>query len=208
MSQLRVSSSCAERTAHWTRRRVAYPLERATSEMEDLSRFSLAPVDLPSARMPAYVTSGWDGSAHVTHAIGGPMTKSSGAGTAFRYSFALALAVSLSGCGVMFGGTTKDISVVSTPSEARLTTEPLTGSFTTPATLTLNRKTAYTLVVWKEGYREAQVPIEKHIARRPVGPRHSAWSGRSGRGCGDRRVVGSPANGASMTLSTGLRSSK
>ena len=95
------------------------------------------------------------------------MTKSSGAGTAFRYSFALALAMSLSGCGVILGGTTKTITVVSTPSEARLTTEPLTGSFTTPATLTLNRKTAYTLVVWKEGYREAQFPIEKHMR---VGP--------------------------------------
>ena len=95
------------------------------------------------------------------------MTKSSGAGTAFRYSFALALAMSLSGCGVILGGTTKTISIASTPSEARLTTEPLTGSFTTPARLTLNRKTAYTLVVWKEGYREAQVPIEKHMR---VGP--------------------------------------
>ncbi len=95
------------------------------------------------------------------------MTKSSGAGTALRYGLALALAMAIPGCGVIFGGTTKDISVVSTPSEARLTTEPLTGSFTTPATLTLNRKTAYTLVVWKEGYREAQVPIQKSIR---VGP--------------------------------------
>lgn len=95
------------------------------------------------------------------------MTKSSGAGTAFRCSFALALAISLSGCGVIFGGTTKEISVVSTPTEARLTTEPLTGLFTTPATLTLNRKTAYTLVIWKEGYREAQVPIQKSMR---VGP--------------------------------------
>lgn len=95
------------------------------------------------------------------------MTESNGAGTAFRPIFALVLVMSLSGCGVIFGGTTKTISVVSTPSEARLTTEPLTGSFSTPATLTLNRKTAYTLVVWKEGYRETQFPIQKSMR---VGP--------------------------------------
>lgn len=95
------------------------------------------------------------------------MTKSSRAGSAFRCSFALALAMSLSGCGVIFGGTTKTITVASTPTEARLTTAPLTGSFTTPASLTLNRKTAYTLVVWKEGYQEAQFPITKSMR---VGP--------------------------------------
>ncbi len=95
------------------------------------------------------------------------MTNHRSAGTALRYCFALALAMSSSGCGVILGGTTKTISVTSSPSEARLTTEPLTGSFTTPATLVLNRKTAYTLVVWKEGYQEAQFPIIKSMR---VGP--------------------------------------
>jgi hypothetical protein len=96
------------------------------------------------------------------------MSKSSGIGAGVRVSTTLSLALFLSGCGVIFGGTSKTLSVVSTPTEARLTTEPLTGSFTTPATLTLQRKTAYTLVVWKEGYREAQFPIQKSMRVVPL----------------------------------------
>ena len=96
------------------------------------------------------------------------MTTCSVSRGAARSLLTLAAALSLSGCGVVFGGTTKDITVVSTPTESQLTTEPVTGSFTTPATLTLQRKTPYTLVVWKEGYRETQLPLQKSIRVVPL----------------------------------------
>lgn len=78
------------------------------------------------------------------------------------------LALALSGCGVLTGGTTKTISVNSNPSTARLTTEPLTGSFTTPAALELERKKTYTLVLWKEGYEETQYPIIRKMRTVPL----------------------------------------
>ena len=43
----------------------------------------------------------------------------------------VAVAFSVSGCGVMFGGTTETLRVSSSPAAARLTTEPATGTFTT-----------------------------------------------------------------------------
>jgi hypothetical protein len=86
----------------------------------------------------------------------------------FNLPLVVALTLSLSGCGVIFGGTTKTISVASSPSVARLTTEPLTGSFTTPVTLTLERKKSYTLIAWKEGYRETQFPIRKKMRKGPL----------------------------------------
>ena len=81
----------------------------------------------------------------------------------FRLTLTLALALALSGCGVLIGGTTKTISVGSDPTSARLTTEPLTGSYTTPTVLELERKKSYTLVLWKEGYQETQFPIQRKI---------------------------------------------
>ena len=82
---------------------------------------------------------------------------------AIRPLAVLPLLIVLSACGTVFGGTTKMITVNSTPSQARLTTEPLTAEFTTPATLTLERKKSYTLIVWAEGYREAQFPIQRKM---------------------------------------------
>ena len=87
---------------------------------------------------------------------------------AVRAPLVLAAALSLSGCGVMFGGTTKTISVNSRPTEARLTTEPLTGTFSTPAILELERKNSYTLVLWKEGYEETQFPITRRMRTGPL----------------------------------------
>ncbi len=78
------------------------------------------------------------------------------------------LALASAGCGVMFGGTTKSITVNSNPSAARLTTEPLTGTYSTPATLELERKHRYTLVLWKEGYEEAQYPLARKLRTGPL----------------------------------------
>jgi len=89
-------------------------------------------------------------------------------GFGFRLSTTLGLVLLMSGCGVIFGGTTKSLSVASTPSAARLTTEPLTGSSTTPTMISLARKNAYTLVLWKEGYQETQVAIQKKMRIGPL----------------------------------------
>lgn len=91
------------------------------------------------------------------------MTRTTRSAPSVRPLLVLPLVIALSGCGTIFGGTTKMLSVNSTPSQARLTTEPLTAEFTTPATLTLERKKSYTLVVWAEGYREAQFPIQRKM---------------------------------------------
>lgn len=88
--------------------------------------------------------------------------------SAVRIPVVLALAMSAAGCGVMFGGTTKNISVTSAPSAAVITTQPSTGMYTTPTTLSLERKHAYTLVLRREGYNEAQFQIRKSMRTGPL----------------------------------------
>jgi hypothetical protein len=83
-------------------------------------------------------------------------------------SFAVGMVVSLSGCGVMFGGTTKTIQVVSAPVGANITTTPASGTFTTPTALTLERKHSYTIVATKDGYSDAQFQIRKSMRSGPL----------------------------------------
>ena len=80
-------------------------------------------------------------------------------------SVAVAVALSLQGCGVMFGGTTETIRVSSSPAAARLTTEPTTGTFTTPATLELN---SYVLTASLDGYRPAELQIRQEMRTGPL----------------------------------------
>ena len=80
----------------------------------------------------------------------------------------LTLAMSLTGCGVMFGGTTKNISITSAPSAATITTSPQTGTTTTPTTLSLERKNNYTLIATRDGYNEAQFQIRKSMRTGPL----------------------------------------
>ncbi len=79
-----------------------------------------------------------------------------------------ALAISVVGCGTMFGGTTKNISVTSAPSAATITTNPSTAVFTTPTTLNLQRKNEYTLIARRDGYNEAQFQIRKSMRAGPL----------------------------------------
>ena len=81
---------------------------------------------------------------------------------------ALTLVMLLTGCGVIFGGTTKNISVTSAPSAATITTEPSTAMSTTPTTLNLQRKNEYTLIARREGYNEAQFRIRKSMRTGPL----------------------------------------
>jgi len=74
----------------------------------------------------------------------------------------------LAGCGVMFGGTTKTISVTSAPAGAHLTTVPSTAEFTTPTSFSLERKHSYTIKATKDGYKEAQAQIQKRMRTGPL----------------------------------------
>ena len=67
----------------------------------------------------------------------------------------------LTGCGYFMGGSTKLISVQSTPTAATITITPMTGQFTTPITLELSRKHAYVIKAEKEGYHDANFMIRK-----------------------------------------------
>ncbi len=77
-----------------------------------------------------------------------------------RTAGALLLSFSLAGCGTIFGGTSETIQVNSAPSGASLTTRPETATFTTPASIRLERKHSYTLIASKEGYDSAEFQIE------------------------------------------------
>jgi hypothetical protein len=68
----------------------------------------------------------------------------------------------------MFGGTTKTISVTSAPSGATLSTTPSTAEFTTPASFELERRSAYTIVARRQGYREAQAQIQRRMRTGPL----------------------------------------
>lgn len=55
------------------------------------------------------------------------------------------------------------ISIQSSPSPARITTRPESGTFSTPASIELERKNSYTIVASSEGYRPAEFLIRKKM---------------------------------------------
>ena len=69
----------------------------------------------------------------------------------------------LPGCGLMFGGTHQSISVQSSPDGAKVTTTPASGDFTTPTTLSLERKNDYSLTFEKQGYSTGHFQIQHHM---------------------------------------------
>ena len=69
----------------------------------------------------------------------------------------------LSGCGVIFGGTREIITATSAPDGARITASPSVGNFTTPASMSLERKHSYTLTFTKDGYEPATFQINNSI---------------------------------------------
>ena len=75
------------------------------------------------------------------------------------------LLIATTGCGAIFNGTRQNIQVTSAPDGARISTQPLTGEFTTPASLNLERKNNYTLTFEREGYRPERVDVRVKEAR-------------------------------------------
>jgi hypothetical protein len=76
----------------------------------------------------------------------------------------LALALgSLYGCGAIFNGTRQTIQATSAPQGAKISTTPATGDFTTPASLSLQRKQGYSLSFELPGYNKASFEIQNHM---------------------------------------------
>lgn len=73
------------------------------------------------------------------------------------------LPVVLPACGLIFGGTHQTISVQSSPDAAKVTTTPPTGEFTTPSSISLERKNDYSLTFEKAGYSPGHFQIQHHM---------------------------------------------
>ena len=75
----------------------------------------------------------------------------------------LIMLLPLTGCGTLMGGGTQTVQVNSAPSGATVALEPDGGSFTTPASLALERKHSYTITASREGYLPATARINKSM---------------------------------------------
>jgi len=73
------------------------------------------------------------------------------------------LPLSLGACGLMFGGTHETIQVQSSPDGASVTTTPATGQYTTPTSISLERKNDYSLTFTKDGYSPGHFQIQHHM---------------------------------------------
>lgn len=76
-------------------------------------------------------------------------------------SLLLLLVPMTQGCGTVLYGTRQEISITSDPSEATATIGDVT--VTTPATVSLRRRTDHTVRVTKDGYEEGQAQINRHL---------------------------------------------
>jgi len=70
----------------------------------------------------------------------------------------------LAGCGTILNGTRQSVTVQSSPSGAKLQLSPDTGTFTTPATLNLERKHRYVLTFTTPGYTPATLELKPDVA--------------------------------------------
>jgi len=69
----------------------------------------------------------------------------------------------LAGCGTIMHGAHQDLSISSTPQGAKVETTPASATYTTPATVTLERNHEYVLTFTKDGYTRATLNIRKDI---------------------------------------------
>lgn len=74
----------------------------------------------------------------------------------------LLLAALATGCGTIFGGTTQNVRVASSPNAAQVNV-PAGATYTTPTTLDLKRKNEYVLTISKEGYETREVEINNSL---------------------------------------------
>jgi hypothetical protein len=69
----------------------------------------------------------------------------------------------LAGCGTIMHGARQNVYVGSTPAGAKIDISPAEGTFTTPATLNLERKHSYVLTFNAPGYNSASLNIHNDI---------------------------------------------
>src|SRR5262249_15581429 len=73
-------------------------------------------------------------------------------------------ACTLAGCATVTRGTTEQIQVLSTPSQAQVTTSIGNSCPSTPCTFEVSRKSEFTVTVRKDGYQEVSIPVSTKIA--------------------------------------------
>lgn len=76
---------------------------------------------------------------------------------------ASALSLALAGCATITRGTTDQVQLQSSPSEARATTS-MGQSCLTPCTLTMGRKDEFSVTFQKEGFEPQQVDVKTQVA--------------------------------------------
>jgi len=74
-----------------------------------------------------------------------------------------AAAFLLTGCGAIMHGTRQTIELQSSPSGAKIATNPEQGTFTTPSSLNLERKNDYLITFSMPGYAPATLNLHKSI---------------------------------------------
>ena len=83
--------------------------------------------------------------------------------TSVRGATGILLLVALCACGTVMHGARQDLEVQSSPAGATVQTSPSTGTFTTPTTLSLERKKDYVLTFTAPGYAPAQFNVHNSI---------------------------------------------
>jgi anaerobic selenocysteine-containing dehydrogenase len=76
---------------------------------------------------------------------------------------ALAACAALSGCASITRGSTEQLTVTTTPSEATVRTS-MNHQCTSPCTLTVGRKDEFIVTATKPGFKEASVPVKTKVA--------------------------------------------
>ena len=77
--------------------------------------------------------------------------------------FLISVLGALFGFGAIFNGTRQTITANSAPAGAKLTTQPMTGEYTTPASISLPRKQGYLLTFELAGYTKGTFELQNHM---------------------------------------------
>lgn len=75
----------------------------------------------------------------------------------------LCVSIASANCGLVFGGSRQVVRVDSSPTAAKIVTAPLTQDYTTPASMSLERKKSYALTISKDGYTPRTIEIQRHV---------------------------------------------
>lgn len=82
---------------------------------------------------------------------------------AFRALTCCLVAMAVSGCGVIFGGSSEVVRITTTPSPAQITAEPAIATASSPASLELPRKNSYVITASADGYEPAELAVTQNM---------------------------------------------